>query len=162
MRQTIIGVEGFGPRIAGAKTSADVSFDFFGGLPYSNYVTAAGVARMRTASIHMDWERDSLEGGMETPLISPLSPTSYAMVAEPAMAWAGNLWTWAPQLRYAHQFVRTNGEHFEIEAGLWDPPAPGSNSTATFRAPSPSERSGQPGYEAVFLTLLREKDFSSV
>ena len=147
LRQTIIGVEGFGPRIAGAKTSANVSFDFFGGLPYSNYVTAAGIARMRTASIHMDWEKDSLEGGMETPLISPLSPTSYAMVAEPAMAWAGNLWTWAPQLRYAHRFVRSNEQHFEIEAGLWDPPAPGSNSTATFRIPSPSERSGQPGYE---------------
>jgi len=147
MRQTIIGVEGFGPRIAGAKTSANVSFDFFGGLPYSNYVTAAGIARMRTASIHMDWERDSLEGGMETPLISPLSPTSYAMVAEPAMAWAGNLWTWAPQLRYAHRFVRANEQHFQVEAGLWDPPAPGANVTDTFRVPSPSERSGQPGYE---------------
>jgi uncharacterized coiled-coil protein SlyX len=148
LRQSIIGIQGFGPRIAGAKTSANVSFDFYGGLPYSNYVTAAGIVRMRTASVHMDWERNSLEGGMEAPLISPLSPTTYAMVAEPGMAWAGNLWTWAGQLRYAHQFVGANEhQHLQIEAGLWDDPATGVNSTDSFRVPSPSERSGQPSYE---------------
>jgi hypothetical protein len=148
LRQSIIGIQGFGPRIAGAKTSADVSFDFFGGLPYSNYVSSAGIVRMRTASVHMDWEQNSLDGGMETPLISPLSPTSYATVAEPSMAWAGNLWIWAPQFRYAHRFVGPNErQHFQIEAGFWDDPSPGVTSTDSFRSPSPSERSGQPGYE---------------
>jgi hypothetical protein len=33
LRQTILGIEGFGPRIAGARTSADISVDFFGGIP---------------------------------------------------------------------------------------------------------------------------------
>lgn len=148
LRQSIIGIQGFGPRIASAKTSADVSFDFFGGLPYSNYVSSAGIVRMRTASVHMDWERNSLDGGLETPFISPLSPTSYATVAEPGMAWAGNLWSWAAQFRYMHRFVGPNEQqHFQIEAGFWDDPATGVTSTNSFRAPSPSERSGQPGYE---------------
>lgn len=148
LRQSIIGLQGFGPRVAGAKTSADISFDFYGGLPYSNYVTSAGIVRMRTATVHLDWERDSLDGGLQTPLISPLSPTSYATVAEPGMAWAGNLWTWAPQLRYVHRFVGPNEQpRLQIEAGLWDSPATGINSTDSFRLPSPSERSGQPGYE---------------
>ena len=30
-RQTVLGLEGFGPRIAGARTSANVDLDFFGG-----------------------------------------------------------------------------------------------------------------------------------
>ena len=148
LRQTILGVQAFGPRIAGARTSADVSFDFYGGIPYSNYGTVAGLVRMRTAGIHLNWERDSLEGGMEKPLISPLSPTSYATVAEPGMAWAGNLWTWAPQLRYAHQFIGASEDHVQVEFGLWDPPAAGYNTTDVLRAPSPGERASQPGYEA--------------
>jgi hypothetical protein len=148
LRQTILGIEGFGPRIAGARTSADITVDFFGGIPYSNFGTASGLVRLRTASINFDWTRDSLQVGMEAPLISPLSPTSYATVAEPGMAWAGNLWTWAPQIRYAHQFSSPNSGHFKLEAGLWDPPAAGYNTTNVFfRAPSSGEQAEQPAYE---------------
>jgi hypothetical protein len=147
MRQTILGVQGFGPRIAGARTSADVSFDFYGGIPYSNYGTVSGIVRMRTAGIHFNWERDLLEGGMEAPLISPLSPASYATVGEPSLAWAGNLWTWAPQLRYAHQFVNAKEQHLQFEFGLWDPPQAGYNTTDVLRGPSAGERSSQPAYE---------------
>ena len=148
MRQTILGIQGFGPRVAGAKTSADVNFDFYGGIPYSNFGTAAGLVRMRTASIRLDWTHDFLEGGMEAPLISPLTPASYAMVAEPGMAWAGNLWTWAPQLHYSHQFVGAHDQGMRVEFGLWDPPAAGYNNTEVLRIPSPGERSSQPGYES--------------
>lgn len=147
MRQTILGVQAFGPRIAGARTSADVSFDFYGGIPYNNYGTVSGIVRMRTAGIHFNWERDLLEGGMEAPLISPLSPTSYATVGEPSLAWAGNLWTWAPQLRYAHQFTGAREQHYQLEFGLWDPPQAGYNTTDVLRGPSAGERSSQPAYE---------------
>src|SRR5215469_4657644 len=85
LRQTILGIEASGPRIAGARSSADVSFDFFGGIAYSNYGTASGVVRMRTASVNLDWARDKVQFGMVSPLISSLSPTSYATVAEPGM-----------------------------------------------------------------------------
>jgi hypothetical protein len=147
-RQTILGIEGFGPRIAGAKTSAYVNIDFFGGLAYSSSSTSAGIVRMRTAAINVDWNHDSIQAGMVTPLISPLSPTSYATVAEPGMAGAGNLWTWSPQLRYAHQFPVRPGRQLQLEFGLWDPPAAGYSTSLTTRVPSPGEQSKQPAYES--------------
>lgn len=147
-RQTILGLQGFGPRIAGARTSADVNLDFFGGLAYSSYATSAGTVRMRTASINFDWTYDSVQAGLVLPLISPLSPTSYAMVAEPALAGAGNLWTWAPQLRYAHQIPFQSGRRLQLEFGLWDPPTAGYSTNQLFRVPSPGEASKQPAYES--------------
>ena len=146
LRQTILGIEASGPRIAGARTSANVSMDFFAGLAYANFGTSAGIARMRTASINLDWPKDSVQAGLVSPLISPLSPTSYATVAEPGMAWAGNLWTWAPQLRYAHQFALQEDKHVQFEFGLWDPPSSGYNVSDVFRFPSPGEAK-QPAYE---------------
>lgn len=147
-RQTILGLEGYGPRIAGARTSASVDLDFFGGLAYGSYATSAGTVRMRTASVNLDWANDSIQAGMVAPLISPLSPTSYAMVAAPALAGAGNLWTWAPQLRYAHQVPLQSGRRLQLEFGLWDPPTAGYSTNQLFRAPSPGEASKQPGYES--------------
>lgn len=147
-RQTILGLEGFGPRIAGARTSADVNIDFFGGLAYSNSSTSAGIVRMTTASINLDWDHDSLQVGMVTPLISPLSPTSYATVAEPSMAGAGNLWTWSPQLKYTHKFQVQPERQIQLEFGLWDPPAAGYSTSLTVRTPSPGEQSKQPAYES--------------
>ena len=35
LRQSQIGLEAFGPTIAGARTSANVQFDFAGGFPYT-------------------------------------------------------------------------------------------------------------------------------
>jgi hypothetical protein len=148
MRQTILGLQGYGPRIAGGRTSADVNLDFFAGLAYTSYGTSAGTVRMRTATINIDWTNDSLQAGFVEPLISPLSPTSYAMVAEPALAGAGNLWTWAPQLRYAHQIPLQSGRRVQLEAGLWDPPTAGYSTNELFRTPSPGEASKQPGYES--------------
>jgi hypothetical protein len=147
-RQTILGLQGYGPRIAGARTSADINLDFFGGLAYSSYATSAGTVRMRTASINLDWTHDLVQAGLTAPLISPLSPTSYAMVAEPALAGAGNLWTWAPQLRYAHQILLPSGRELQLEFGLWDPPTAGYSTNELFRVPSPGEASKQPGYES--------------
>jgi hypothetical protein len=147
-RQTILGIQGVGPKIAGAQTSANVNIDFFGGLVTGNIGTSAGVVRMRTASINLDWTNDSIEFGLVGPLISPLSPTSYARVAEAPMAGAGNLWTWAPQLKFAHQIPLQSGSHVQFEFGLWDPPIANYNSTATLRIPGPGEQSKQPAYES--------------
>jgi hypothetical protein len=148
LRQTILGIEGNGPRIAGARTSADVSLDFFGGIAYSNFGTSSGIVRLRTASINLDWDHDSVQAGMVAPLISPLSPSSYATVAEPGMAWAGNLWTWAPQLKVSHRFLLQDERQIQLEFGLWDPSASGYNLSDVFRAPSPGEQAKQPGYES--------------
>jgi hypothetical protein len=148
LRQTIFGLEGYGPRIAGARSSASVDLDFFGGVAYSSYATSAGIVRMRTASINLDWDHDSIQAGFVAPLISPLSPTSYATVAEPGLAGAGNLWTWAPQIRYAHQMQFQSGRRLQLELGLWDPPTAGYSTNELYRVPSPGEASKQPAYES--------------
>lgn len=147
-RQTILGLEGYGPRIAGARTSANVDLDFFGGLAYTSYGTSAGLVRLRTASINLDWTNDSIQAGMVAPLISPLSPSSYATIAVPALGGAGNLWAWSPQLRYTHQIPLRAGRRFQFEFGLWDPPAAGYGTSELVRSPSPGEASKQPGYES--------------
>ncbi len=155
LRQTILGIEASGPRIAGARTSANVNMDFFAGLAYANFGTSAGIVRMRTASINLDWPKDSVQAGLVGPLISPLSPTSYATVAEPGMAWAGNLWTWAPQLRYAHRFDLQEDKNVQLEFGLWDPPSAGYN-TATRPLTLPQPRRADPSTCLRDSRLLRD------
>ncbi|QNI37645.1 hypothetical protein [Edaphobacter albus] len=148
LRQTIIGVQAYGPHLAGASSYAEINMDFYGGLQYSNYGSTGGLAHMRTAVARLMWKNDTAEVGLVEPLISPLSPTSYASVAEPAMAWAGNLWTWAPQLRYEHRFDMSSRGNLSWEFGLWDPPAAGYTNADIYRVPSAGERSGQPAYES--------------
>ena len=63
------------------------------------------------------------------------------------MAGAGNLWTWAPQLRYTHRFPLQQGDRLQFEFGLWDSPAAGYNPNQLFRAASPAELANQPAYE---------------
>ena len=147
LRQTIIGIQANGPHLAGASSYAEINMDFYGGTQYNNYGSTGGLVRMRTAAARLLWKKDTAEIGLVEPLISPLSPTSYASVAEPAMAWAGNLWTWAPQLRYQHRFDTSSRSNLSWEFGLWDPPAAGYTNADIYRAPSAGERSGQPAYE---------------
>jgi hypothetical protein len=147
MRQSIFGLQVVGPKIAGARTFGDLNIDFFGGLSYGNFGTSAGAVRMRTASVNMEWEKDLLQAGMVGPLISPLSPASYATVAQPGMAWAGNLWTWAPQIRYQHRFALTQGRNIAAEFGLWDAPAAGFSQSELVRQATPGELAKRPAYE---------------
>jgi uncharacterized coiled-coil protein SlyX len=150
LRQTILGIEGDGPRIAGARTSANVNIDFFSNVAYTPYGTSAGVVRMRTASIDFDWANDSVQVGIVGPLISPIAPASFATVAEPSLAGAGNLWAWAPQLRYTHRFPLQQGNRLQFEFGLWDSPSAGYNANQLFRTSSPAELAQQPSYETRF------------
>ena len=98
LRQTMLGISATGPKIFGARTSANAEIDFAGGSPTTSYGVTAGLLRLRTANINLDWRNTSLHIGQDTPFFSPLSPTSYATVWEPAMAWSGNLWVWTPQI----------------------------------------------------------------
>jgi Skp family chaperone for outer membrane proteins len=147
-RQTILGLQGVGPRFMGARTSANLSVDFFGGLAYATYGTSAGTVRMRTADVDLDWDNNSLQFGLVTPLISPRSPDSYAAVAEPAMAAAGNLWAWAPQIAFRSRLPLHGDQNFAVELGLLDTPAAVYNTATVVRTPSPGELSGQPAYES--------------
>ncbi len=145
-RQTILGLDATGPPLWGAHSSASVSMDFFGGIPYADYTTSSGILRLRVAHAGLTWANRSLAVVFDKPLISPLQPASYLSVGEPALAWSGNLWTWSPQLQFKNN-AGTGGKMPGLEFGLIDAAAPGSPANNGLRQPSTSERSHQPGYE---------------
>jgi len=85
LRQSQIGIEAFGPTIAGAQTSARVQFDFAGGFPEVPNGASFGIMRLRTATIRLDWQKTSLVAGQDTLFFVPNNPTSLATLAVPAM-----------------------------------------------------------------------------
>jgi hypothetical protein len=146
LRQTEIGLEIFGPTVAGAKSSANVQFDFAGGFPATSNGVNFGIVRMQTASLHLDWKNTSVIAGQDSLFISPLSPTSFASLSTPAFAYAGNLWGWTPQLRIEHRFNLPNDQTITLQGGIldnldWEPPA-----NSYFRSATAGEQTGQPAY----------------
>ena len=146
LHQTILGIEGTGPEIGGARSSAAVSIDFAGGSSSNTYGYNAtgGTVRLRYAQVGLDWEKTTLQLGYTEPFISPLSPTSYATVAMPALSGSGNLWSWSPQVRVAQQLPFSGKRGLVLEGGLISPQSP--NYTAT-QLDSPVEASRYPGAE---------------
>jgi hypothetical protein len=146
LRQSEIGLEIFGPMVAGAKTSANVQFDFFGGFPATNNGVNFGVARLQTGSLRLDWKQTSVVAGQDTLFFSPLSPTSFASLAVPAFGNAGNLWGWTPQLRVEHRFDLGDQQAITFQGGIldnldWETPA-----NQYFRSATAGESTGQPAY----------------
>jgi len=146
LRQTEIGLEIFGPNVAGAKTTGNVQLDFAGGFPATPNGVNFGIARLQTASLRLDWKDTSVIAGQDSLFISPLSPTSFASLATPAFAYAGNLWGWTPQIRVEHRFDLTNSQTLTVQAGVldnldWEPP-----NAEFYRTAQAGEQSGQPAY----------------
>ncbi|HZW79510.1 MAG TPA: hypothetical protein VFF50_03470 [Candidatus Deferrimicrobiaceae bacterium] len=146
LRQTEIGLEVFGPTLAGAKTSANVQFDFAGGFPSTPNGVDFGIVRMQTASLRLDWKNTSLIAGQDSLFISPLSPTSFASLAIPAFAYAGNLWGWTPQLRIEHRFNIADQQTLTLQGGIldnldWEQPT-----NSYYRSATAGESSDQPAY----------------
>jgi hypothetical protein len=146
LRQTEIGLEIFGPTLAGAKSSANVQFDFAGGFPSTPNGVNFGIVRMQTASVRLDWQHTSVIAGQDSLFISPLSPTSFASLATPAFAYAGNLWGWTPQLRIEHRFDLSDQQTLTLQGGIldnldWEQP-----SDPYVRSATAGESSGQPAY----------------
>jgi len=148
LRQSQLGLDAFGPDVAGARTSAEIRFDFAGGFPRAPNGDVAGLVRLRTATVHFDWNNTSLVAGQDYLFFSPLTPTSYASLAIPAMSYSGNLWGWTPQVRVEHRFHFSEASSVSVEAGILqtlsgDIPAISYQRTATW-----GERSGAPGTAA--------------
>jgi hypothetical protein len=146
LRQSEIGLEIFGPMLAGAKSSANVQMDFAGGFPSTPNGVNFGIARLQTASARLDWKQTSIVAGQDALFISPLSPTSFASLATPTFAYAGNLWGWTPQLRVEHRFDLADQQTLTLQGGIldnldWEYP-----SDPFYRYATAGEQSGQPAY----------------
>jgi hypothetical protein len=146
VRQSIIGLTGYGPTVFGAHTTADVQMDFFGGIPTTYGGSSSGLAELRLARFRMDWKRTSVVAGLDYPFFAPNLPTSYMSVVVPGFGSAGKMWSWTPTIRAEHRFTSDIAD-FKVEAGFLAPSsysyyAPNTN----VRITSPTENSRQPTY----------------
>ena len=147
LRQSQLGVEVFGPDVAGAHTSANVRFDFAGGQADTTNGAVMGVVRLRTGTIRMDWADTSIVAGQDSLFFAPLVPTSLASVAIPALSYSGNLWVWTPQIRIEHRVALSEDSSLLLQAGILDS-LTGDYPNPQVRVPSEGEQSGQPAYAA--------------
>jgi hypothetical protein len=145
LRQSQIGLEVFGPDIAGARTSANVKFDFSGGFTDVPNGAAMGIVRLRTGTFRMDWENTSIVAGQDYLFFAPLAPTSLDSLAVPALSYSGNLWAWTPQVRIEHKIALSDASHLLLQAGILDSLS-GELPGGPDRSPSWGEQSGQPAY----------------
>ena len=148
LRQSQIGLDVFGPDIAGAHTSANIKFDFAGGFPETENGATQGLVRLRTGVIRFDWANTSIVGGQDRLFFAPLAPTSLASVAVPALSYAGNLWAWTPQIRVEHRHNLSENSSLLFQAGLLDSMSGDIPYSEYDRVPSWGEQSGQPAYAA--------------
>jgi len=146
LRQSEIGLEVFGPRVAGARTRADIQLDLGGGFLVAPNGVNAGLLRLRTGTMHLDWANTSIVAGQDGLFFSPNSPTSFASLAIPALSYAGNLWGWIPQVRVEHRFAVGEGSSIVLQGGIMDPLSGERPNYGTYRQPGPGEASRQPAF----------------
>jgi hypothetical protein len=173
VRQTVLGFSARGPHLFGAASYADLSVDFDGN-PQSLAVTTnytgynasnATLLRLRTAHAGLQWHHTQAYFSLDRPILSPDSPTSLTAVAEPALAWSGNLWTWNPQLGVTHNLsagshtVRLQGALIDVGDAPWSVV---TTSAATGGEPATgAEQSRWPGAEARIALLGSKSDEGS-
>jgi hypothetical protein len=121
IRQTQLGLKVVGPDLLGARTSGDVEMDFAGGFSDSPGGSTVGLPRLRTGTVRLDWKRTSVIAGQDGLFFSPLSPTSFASLEQPPLAYSGHLWGWAPQIRIEHRFTSFAGSEITVTSGILDP-----------------------------------------
>ena len=151
IRQTVLGFDADGPRLFGATSHADMRVDFFGSAGGQTYNSVAELLRLRTAHAALEWKRTRLFFALDRPLINPNMPESLVAVAQPELAWSGNLWSWNPQVGIA-QTLGTK-TRLRFEAALIDPADPAASTGTGNATISPSlantaETSRHPGAEA--------------
>ena len=99
LRQSRIGLAINGPDIGGAKASARVIMDFFGGTPAFNTGQVMGLPRLLYAFARIDGAKTALEVGQDHMMLAPRDPTSLAALSFPDLFRSGNLYLRVPQAR---------------------------------------------------------------
>jgi hypothetical protein len=146
LRQSEIGLEVFGPHVAGARTKADLQLDLGGGFPVTPYGVNTGLLRLRTATMRLDWAHTSIVAGQDGLFFSPASPTSFASLAIPAFSYTGNLWAWVPQVRVERRWSVGEGSSLLLQGGILDPLNGEPPVLNSYRQPDAGEMSRQPAY----------------
>ncbi len=146
VRQSLLGLEVFGPQLGGARVSADIQFDFAGGFPNVPDGVTSGLPRLRTAGVRMAWPRTTLVVAQDAPFFSPLSPSSIASLAVPAFSYSGNLWTWIPQVRLERRLDLTSNSNILLQGGIMDPLTGERPAFQFLRTAQAGEASRQPAY----------------
>lgn len=113
LRQSILGFDFRGPQLpGGGKVNGSLSLDFYAQAGEND------VLRIRRGVVSFDWTRRSITVGQDKPLIAPLEPTSFARVAIPPLAGAGNLWLWRPQIRYEERVPFSANTQAAFQVGV--------------------------------------------
>jgi uncharacterized coiled-coil protein SlyX len=162
VRQTVLGFDARGPHLFGARSYADLRVDFDGnpqssmtGTNFSGYYNSnTALLRLRTAHAALQWKHTEAYFSLDRPIFSPDAPTSLTAVAEPALAWSGNLWTWNPQLGVTQDLGLAGSRYVQMQAALIDvgdaplTPVLSASGTTTGTLASTGEQSRWPGVEA--------------
>ncbi|HEV2417481.1 MAG TPA: hypothetical protein VGX94_06730 [Terriglobia bacterium] len=146
VRQSEIGLQVFGPDLAGARIHGEVQTDFFGGFPSAPNGSTSGIMRIRTATVHLDWQNTSVVAGQDSLFFAPVTPTSFASLAEPAFAYSGSLWAWVPQIRVEHRFHYSESSSVLVEGCLLDSLSGEPPYDSFYSIAQAGEQSGQPAY----------------
>ncbi len=147
-RQTLFTLQAFGPEVGGARTSAAVQFDFYGGFTRTLDGSVLGIAHIRTADIAFDWKKWSLNFMQDKPFISPLSPTTLAALGTPEFAYSGDLWTWTPQIVAQRTWEVSDRVKSHLQFGVLDPFNGELPPSFYLRQPEAGELSRTPGIAA--------------
>jgi hypothetical protein len=124
LSQSIIGLEFDSPNsIVGARVHGDIFADFFGSAGYNSQAATLTygqwpMPRLRTGGVTLDWTSSSFSVGVDKPLISPLTPDSFAQIGVPALSGAGNLWFWEPQARFEQRIHLSERDVVRLEGEL--------------------------------------------
>lgn len=166
VQQTVLGFDARGPQLFGAHSYADLRVDFYGSSTYGvsapiytgYYSTNVAILRLRTAHAGLQWQHTDAYFSLDRPIFSPGAPTSLTAVAEPALAWSGNLWTWNPQVGITQDIGFASSHDLRLQAALIDvgnaPLSPPSLSAETSTIiPTEAEQSRWPGEEARIAVL---------
>lgn len=160
VRQTVLGFDARGPHVFGADSFADLHMDFASTPSYAAYPSSTNPTytysnsmspRLRTAHAGLQWNHTQAYFAFDRPILNPDTPTSLTAVAEPALAWSGNLWTWNPQAVFEQDVARIRSANLKFQAALIDPEdaplSPAYASQAT-QQPTSTEQNSRPGVEA--------------
>ncbi len=155
VRQTILGLDARGPHLFGARSHGDLRIDFDASVPAANgYAGGYGIdlVRLRTAHAALEWTSTQAFFSLDRPILSPNSPDSLTALAEPPLAWSGNLWSWNPQFGVSHDFSLSSAQSLRTQFALIDvADAPTTRSPTTTSgvliSPTTAENSRWPGVE---------------